>query len=48
MAQSPAAPLTEEAFLADRMSFWHSFNTVTVIGVVSMAVLLAAMWLFLV
>ncbi len=42
------APLTEEALLADRMVFWKSFNTATVIGAVAVVALLVAMWVFLV
>ena len=51
MAQTPStnpAPLSNEAFLADRMQFWSGFcNFVTISGVF-LVVLLAAMAFFLV
>ena len=41
-------PLTEDALLANRMEFWKSFNSATVIGVVGIVGLLILMWIFLV
>jgi len=42
------APLTEEAFYADRIGFWKGFGTASAIGVVAVVGLLVGMWLFLV
>lgn len=44
---STAAPLTEDAFLADRQKFWGSFTGATTGAVVVMVVLLVAMAVFL-
>ncbi len=45
---APLAPLTEEAFTADRMAFWASFNTASMIGIVAVVALVVGMWIFLV
>ena len=42
------APLTEDAFLADRQRFWGGFTSFTLIGVIFMVVLLILMAIFLV
>lgn len=42
------APLTEDAFLADRQKFWGSFTGFTVGAVVVLVVLLLGMLVFLV
>ena len=48
MAQAPSMPpITEEAFLADRQSFWNGFTTFTAGSVIAMAVILILMALFL-
>ena len=48
MAQAPgASPITEQAFLADRQSFWNSFTTFTLGSVIAVAVILILMALFL-
>lgn len=41
------APLTEEAFLADRQHFWAEFTSFTLWVVIAMAVLLILMAIFL-
>jgi len=51
MGQSPStnpAPLSDEAFLADRMQFWSGFCNFVTISSVFLVVLLAAMAFFLV
>ena len=45
---APAAPSTEEGFLADRLSFWTSATKFMTRVVIGLAVLLAALWWFLV
>jgi hypothetical protein len=48
MAQAPSlSPITEEAFLADRQSFWNSFTSFTIGSVIAVAVILILMALFL-
>ncbi len=47
-APTNTAPLTDEAFLEDRMAIWKSFNVATVIGTVSVIALVVGMWIFLV
>lgn len=48
MAQtSGTAPLTEEAFLADRQGFWNSFTAFVTGSAIAVAVLLILMALFL-
>lgn len=42
------APLTEDAFLADRQKFWGSFTGVTMGAVIVMVLLLLGMLMFLV
>ncbi len=42
------APLTEDAFLADRQKFWGSFTSFTAGSVIVMVILLALMAYFLV
>ncbi len=53
MAHAPAPvadlpPVSEEAFLADRMQFWSGFTSATTISTVGVAVLLILMAIFLV
>ena len=51
MAQTPStnpAPISNEAFLADRMQFWTGFCNFVTINAVLIALLLAAMAFFLV
>ena len=45
---APVAPLTEEAFLADRLAIWKSFGTASTIGAVGVIALVIGMWIFLV
>ena len=45
---SPNAPLTEEAFLADRMRAWGGFTTATTYAASAIVVLLLLMLVFLV
>jgi hypothetical protein len=48
MATAPSTPpLTEEAFIADRQSFWNSFTSFTTGSVITIVVLLILMALFL-
>lgn len=48
MAQtSGTAPVTEEAFLADRQNFWNGFAMFTAGSVIAVAVILILMALFL-
>ncbi len=47
-APSSAAPVTEEAFLADRQKFWSAFCGFTTWSTGLMIVLLALMAIFLV
>ena len=48
MAQtSGTPPITEEAFLADRQSFWNSFTAFVVGSAITVAVVLILMALFL-
>lgn len=49
MAQAPTPPpVTEDAFLADRISFWKSFNAFTLGAVIVVATLLLLLAFFLV
>jgi hypothetical protein len=45
---STMAPLTEEALLADRMSFWESFTSASTYAAGAVILLVIAMWIFLV
>ncbi len=45
---SPSAPVTEEALLADRLSFWSSFTSASTYAAAGIIVLVLAMWYFLV
>lgn len=50
MAQSPThstAPVTEDAFLADRQKFWSAFTGATLATVIFLVVLLILMAIFL-
>jgi hypothetical protein len=48
MAQAPnMPPITEEAFFADRQSFWNSFTSFTIGSVIAVAAILILMALFL-
>jgi hypothetical protein len=47
MANNPA-PVTEDAFLADRMRFWSGFTGATTWACVAIAVLLGLLAYFLV
>jgi hypothetical protein len=47
-ASNSPAPVTEEAFLADRQRFWASLCSATTGTVIALAVLLALMAFFLV
>ena len=42
------APLTEDAFLADRQRFWGSFTHFTLVSVIFLVVLIVLMAIFLV
>ena len=44
---SSTPPITEEAFIADRQSFWNSFTSFTTGSVIAVAALLVLMALFL-
>jgi hypothetical protein len=47
-AAAPAlAPVTEEAFLADRLKFWTSFTSFTTGAVIALVILLILMAIFL-
>jgi hypothetical protein len=49
MANAPTrAPVTEQAFLADRMSFFSSFISTSKFAIVAVVVLMVAMRIFLV
>lgn len=43
-----AAPVTEDAFLADRQAFWSWFTGTIARAVIGLAVLLILLWYFLV
>jgi hypothetical protein len=45
---STQAPLTEQALLADRLSFWASFTSASTYAAAAVIVLVLAMWFFLV
>jgi hypothetical protein len=45
---SGPAPVTEEAFLADRMAFWSFFTNATTIAAATIAVILILLTIFLV
>lgn len=45
---SPDVPMTEEALLADRMSFWSSFTSAGTMAAAAVIVLVIGMWVFLV
>ncbi len=48
MAQTPGTPpVTEEAFFADRQSFWNGFTTFTAGSVIAVVMVLVLMALFL-
>ena len=47
MTQTNPAPLTEDAFVADRQRFWGSFTHATTFAVVAMVILLILMAIFL-
>lgn len=42
------APMTEDAFLADRQRFWGAFTHFTLISVITLVILLVLMAVFLV
>lgn len=52
---TPSAPATttgggpslEEAFVADRMTFWNRFTRFTTYSVIALVVLLIGMWIFI-
>ncbi len=46
--QRPAAPSTEDGFLADRLSFWATATRFATRFVVGLVILLVLMWYFLV
>lgn len=48
MHSTNSAPLTEDAFIADRQRFWGSFTHATTFAVVAMVILLILMTIFLV
>ncbi len=43
-----AAPITEDAFVADRQKFWSWFTGMVSRAVITIVVLLALLWFFLV
>jgi len=47
MPQTAPAPLTEDAFVQDRQSFWSGFTTFVTIGVVVVALIVIGMAIFL-
>jgi hypothetical protein len=47
LTRGSPAPLTEDAFLADRQRFWGSFSNFVVICVIGLTVLLILMAIFL-
>ncbi len=48
ITRTTQAPLTEDAFLADRQRFWASFTSFTTGSVIAVVVLLILMAIFLV
>ena len=48
IAPATQAPLTEEALLADRLSFWASFTSYGTMAAGAVILLVLAMWIFLV
>ncbi len=47
-SSAPLGPTTAEGFLADRMTFWHSFTRFTTWVAGFLIVLLAVLWWWLV
>jgi hypothetical protein len=48
VSNAPLPPVTEDALLADRQRFWHSFNNFTVAGIIGvLCVLLLALYFIL-
>jgi hypothetical protein len=50
MAHAPSstpAPVTEDAFVADRQRFWGGFTTFTLISVITVVAILILMAIFL-
>ena len=41
---APLGPTTEEGFLADRLTFWHSFTRFTTYVAAFLIALLAILW----
>jgi heme/copper-type cytochrome/quinol oxidase subunit 2 len=48
MPHTTPAPLTEDAFLADRQRFWGGFTNFTLISLITVVVILVLMTIFLV
>lgn len=51
MTETPTAtpaPVTEQALLAERLSFWQSFTSATSYAAGAVILLVLAMWFFLV
>lgn len=48
MTDTNNTPESIDALLEDRMVFWKSFNSATVIGATAVVLLLVGMWIFLV
>lgn len=46
--QTTKPPLTEDALLADRLSFWDSFTSASTYVAAAVILLVLAMWFFLV
>ena len=48
MPHTTPAPLTEDAFLADRQRFWGAFTNFTLVSLITVVVILVLMTIFLV
>jgi hypothetical protein len=46
-SSSDAAPVTEQAFLAERQKFFAGFGNATLGAVIFLAILMILMWIFL-
>jgi heme/copper-type cytochrome/quinol oxidase subunit 2 len=47
LTRSSPAPLTEDAFLADRQRFWGAFSNFVLVSVIAVVIVLVLMAIFL-
>lgn len=48
LTHSSPAPVTEDAFIADRQRFWGGFTTFTLVSTIALVILIVLMAIFLV